>query len=322
MSVFTHIAVVGAGAVGCYFGGMLARAGLKVTLIGRKNHVDAILKNGLRMSCQTFEDHQAILASTEMSAIQSADLILVCVKSPDSEACVEEMKPHLKKDAVILSLQNGVDNAQRIQGKISQNTYAAVVYVATTMAGDGHLKHFGRGELIIGQPKSKLSTSTQSISQTHQNDLLAISELFNRSSVPTEISQNIEHSLWSKFLVNCSYNAISAIGQKNYGDMTKLPDIWKLIETLTIEFLAVAKAEGIDIAFDDAMKMNEQIKLTMTGQKSSTAQDLSRNRPTEIDFLNGLIVQRGKEHGVLTPTHETIYTLVKLLELKKSACAV
>lgn len=317
MRVFKNIAVVGSGAVGCYFGGMLARAGHTVTLIGRKNHVEAILENGLLMSCQTFEAYQPILASTEMSAIQSADLILVCVKSPDSEACAEEMKPYLKQDAVILSLQNGVDNAQRIQGKISQNTYAAVVYVATAMAGDGHLKHFGRGELVIGRPKNKLPPLSHSISQTHPNDLLAISELFNSSSVPTEISEDIEHSLWSKFLVNCSYNAISAIGQISYGDMTKIPDIWKLIETLTIEFLAVAKAEGIDITFEDAMKMNEQIKLTMTGQKSSTAQDLARNRPTEIDYLNGLIVRKGQEYGVPTPTHETIYTLVKLLELKK-----
>lgn len=314
MKTFKHIAVVGSGAVGCYFGGMLARAGHQVTLIGRKNHVDAILKNGLFMSCQTFEAHQAILASTEMSAIASSDLILVCVKSPDSETIAKAMKPHLKKDAVILSLQNGVDNAERLQGKLLQNTYAAVVYVATAMAGDGHLKHFGRGELVIGKTRP-------SVENTHleadQENLQAIAALFNQSSVPTEISADISKSLWSKFLVNCTYNGISAIGQATYGEMTDIPDIWKLIQKLTVEFLEVAKAEGIDIAFEDAMKMNEQIKLTMTGQRSSTAQDLARHKPTEIDYLNGLIVRKGKQHSIPTPSHETIYTLVKLLEQKK-----
>lgn len=314
MKTFKHIAVVGSGAVGCYFGGMLARSGHKVTLIGRKNHVDAMLKNGLLMSCQTFEAHQPILASTEMSAIEDADLILVCVKSPDSEATAQAMKPHIKKDAIVLSLQNGVDNTERLQSKLTQNTYAAVVYVATAMAGDGHLKHFGRGELVIGRPAGIAGDQASAV---HQENLQAIAQLFNNSSVPTEVSQDISKSLWSKFLVNCTYNGISAIGQTTYGDMTNIPDIWKLIQHLTLEFLAVAKAEGIDIAYDDAMKMNEQIRLTMSAQRSSTAQDLARNKPTEIDYLNGLIVRKGKQYGIPTPSHETVYTLVKLLELKK-----
>lgn len=313
MKTFEHIAVVGAGAVGCYFGGMLARAGHQVTLIGRKNHVDAILKNGLLMTCQTFEAHQPILASTDISAIKNANLILVCVKSPDSETTAEQMKPYLKKDAVVLSLQNGVDNAERLQSKLSQNTYAAVVYVATAMAGDGHLKHFGRGELVIGRPRMPGNTE----SEVHQENLQLIAELFNTSSVPTEISADISKSLWSKFLVNCTYNGISAIGQTTYGDMTNVPDIWQLIQKLTIEFLAVAKAEGIEISFEDAMQMNEQIKLTMSGQRSSTAQDLARKKPTEIDYLNGLIVRKGKQYNIPTPSHETVYTLVKLLELSR-----
>ena len=115
-----RFAVVGAGAVGCYFGGMLARAGQPVTLIGRPLHVDAVRKSGLRLETQTFDESVALEASTEPSAVAGADVVLFCVKSTDSKSTAQQIAPFLKPDSVLLSLQNGVENAEIIRSVLPQ----------------------------------------------------------------------------------------------------------------------------------------------------------------------------------------------------------
>jgi 2-dehydropantoate 2-reductase len=297
--------VLGAGAVGCFFGGVLARAGKDVLLIARDNHVQAIKKNGLFMECQTFQEHVTIEASSRIEDIADADLILCCVKSPDTERAIREIKALIKSDTLILSLQNGVDNAERMSQVVPNKVISAVVYVAAGMGGDGHVKHFGRGELIIG-----VANQAESIS----SELQEICEIFLSANIPCAVSNNIQRELWLKFLVNCSYNGISAIGQITYGEMAQQENTWQLINDLTTEFLLVAHHENIDISEDEAQRVNEQIAKTMAGQRSSTAQDLLRHKPTEIDYLNGLIVRKAKEHGLKVPNHQAIYTLVKMIE--------
>jgi 2-dehydropantoate 2-reductase len=302
-----RIAVLGAGAVGCFFGGMLARAGKEVLLIARDNHVQAIKKNGLLMEFQDSQEYVSIEASSNIKDIADADLILCCVKSPDTERVMREVKDLIKPDALILSLQNGVDNAERISQVVPNHAISAVVYVATGMGGDGHVKHFGRGELIIGQLGGHENISVE---------LEEICSLFLSAQIPCMVSSNIQRELWLKFLVNCSYNGISAIGQITYGEMVQQESIRQLIKDLTDEFLLVANQEKIDISLAEAQMANEQIAKTMAGQRSSTAQDLMRHKPTEIDYLNGLIVRKAKQHGLNAPNHQAIYALVKMIEQK------
>jgi 2-dehydropantoate 2-reductase len=302
------IVVVGAGSVGCFFGGLLARSGADVTLIARENHVAAINKNGLYMDCLNFKEHVKIKASLSKESLKQADLILCCVKSPDTDQAIKEIKPHLKSDAIILSMQNGVDNVERIKIQVSNPVYPAVVYVATAMAGDGHVKHFGRGELVIGDIDGKETEASQVILQ-------GIANIFGAAQIPCAISKQIKKEMWLKFLVNCCYNGISAIGQISYGELIKKPEIQELIGTLTEEFLLVASFEKVNISPEEANHVNQQIALTMADQKSSTAQDLIRKRKTEIQFLNGLIVRKAGEYGVQVPTHQAIFALVKMLEI-------
>jgi len=299
------IAIVGAGAVGSYFGGLLARAGHDVTLIARKEHVSAIKESGLYMECQSFQEHVTVKASTEYEATRDADLILFCVKSPDTESVAQDIKPFLCEDTIILSLQNGVDNCERIKTALSNPVYPAVVYVAAGMAGPGHLKHFGRGELVIGDLAGR---------DVCLDQLNSIQDCLNRGNVPCSISKNIKHDMWLKFLVNCSYNAISGIGQIEYGQMVQLEQVNDLIEQITKEFLTVAEKEGIGISHEQAILANQQIAKTMAKQKSSTAQDLMKFKKTEIDYLNGYIVQRGLAHQISTPANQSVYALVKMLE--------
>jgi 2-dehydropantoate 2-reductase len=308
-----RIAVLGAGAVGCFFGGMLARAGKEVLLIARDNHVQAIKKNGLSMEFQDSQEYVSIEASSNIKDIADADLILCCVKSPDTERVMREVKDLIKPDALILSLQNGVDNAERISQVVPNHAISAVVYVATGMGGDGHVKHFGRGELIIGQLGGHENISVE---------LEEICSLFLSAQIPCVVSSNIQRELWLKFLVNCSYNGISAIGQITYGEMVQQESIRQLIKDLTDEFLLVANQEKIDISLAEAQMANEQIAKTMAGQRSSTAQDLMRHKPTEIDYLNGLIVRKAKQRGLNVPNHQAIYALVKMIEQKNHETSI
>src|ERR1700692_5084642 len=141
------IAVMGAGAVGCYYGFKLARAGHDVVLIGRPQHVEAVERQGLRLETQVFDERVRVSASTEGSAAQGAQLVLFCVKSTDTESGAAAIKPHLALDAVVLSLQNGVENADRLRTLLPQEVIAAAVYVGVEMAGPGHVRDNGAREL-------------------------------------------------------------------------------------------------------------------------------------------------------------------------------
>ncbi|MEJ0004267.1 MAG: 2-dehydropantoate 2-reductase [Pararobbsia sp.] len=296
------IAVMGAGAVGCYYGGMLARGGHEVVLIGRPVHVAAIERDGLRLETRTFDERVRVSASTEASAIAGAELLLFCVKSTDTRGTAPELAQYLSAGALVLTLQNGVENADVLRALIPQEVAATVVYVATEMAGPGHVKHHGRGELII-EPSSK----SEDIVRT-----------FNAAAVPTEISDNVRGALWAKLILNCAYNALSAIAQLPYGRLLASAGVPAVMNDIVAECLAVAAADGVCVP-GDAYAAVQGLAATMAGQYSSTAQDVARGKRTEIDHLNGLIVRRGEARGVPTPANRLLHTLVKLIEDKPAS---
>jgi 2-dehydropantoate 2-reductase len=296
------IAVLGAGSVGCFYGGMLARAGHRVTLIGRAAHVQAIAANGLRMQTLSFNEQVPLAASTDASALAGADLVLFSVKSTDTEAAGEEMRAHLRPGALVLCLQNGVDNAERLRAVLpGVHVAAAVVYVATEMAGPGHLRHHGRGELVLEPIPSDPSRSA------------AIAQAFTAAGVPCEISDNVRGALWAKLILNCAYNALSALGRLPYGELVQRPGVLDVIRDVVAECRAVAAADGVNLP-DDVDAIVRRIPETMPTQHASTAQDLARGKPSEIDFLNGHVVKRGEALGVPTPANRVLWTLVKLAE--------
>lgn len=271
------VAVMGAGAVGCYYGGMLARAGHEVVLIARPQHVEAIEREGLRLDTQQFDERVHVAASTQANAVKGAQLVLFCVKSTDTESAARALEPHLERDALLLSLQNGVENAVRLREMLPQEAAAAVVYVASEMAGPGHIRHHGRGELVI-EP----STRSEEVARA-----------FIEAGVPAEISDNVRGALWAKLVLNCAYNALSAITQLPYGKLVQGEGVTRTMRDVVDECLAVAKAEGVTIPGDVDAAVN-RIAETMPNQFSSTAQDLARGKLSEIDHLNGLIVRRGE----------------------------
>jgi 2-dehydropantoate 2-reductase len=294
-----RVAVLGAGAVGCYYGGLLARAGHEVVLIGRPQHVAAVRARGLLMDLPGGRETVSLSADTEAAASRGADLVLVCVKSSDTEDAGRQLRPHIGPATAVWSLQNGVDNAERLAAVLGRPVAPVVVYVATAMAGDGHVAHHGRGELVVGPGAD--------------NERLAAA--FEAAGVPMQISDNVAGALWMKLVLNCAWNALSALTQQPYGVLAQAEGVPALMRDVVAECRAVAAAEGVQLpaGVDEAVR---RIGETMPGQLSSTAQDLARGRRSEIDHLNGLIVRRGEARGVSTPANRVLHTLVRLFEQK------
>ncbi|HEV7440014.1 MAG TPA: 2-dehydropantoate 2-reductase [Methylobacterium sp.] len=295
----TTVAVMGAGSVGCYFGALLARAGTPVTLIGRPHHVEAVNARGLLLEIAAAREFIPVRATSAASGVAGADIVLFCVKSQDTDATGRAMAPYLSPGATILSLQNGVDNADRLEAVLGRPVLPVAVYVATEMTGPGAVRHHGRGELVIGAGPSSAG----------------IAALFGAAGIPTTVSADAGAALWGKLIVNCAYNALSALTQWPYGRLLREDGVVAVMTEVVGECSAVARASGIPVS-DDILESVLGLAATMPEQCSSTAQDIARGKPSEIDHLNGFIVRKGLQLGIPTPTNRVLHTLVKLAEAK------
>lgn len=302
-----RVAVVGAGAVGGYFGGLLARAGAPVVMIGRQSFVEGVKSAGIFLDTLHFQTRVHVEASTDLSAVRGAELVLFCVKTTDNAATARELASLLAPGATVLCLQNGVDNVDQIRAAANIEALPAVVYVAASVPEPGSVKHVGRGDIVLGPESTRVNQ---------------LAEIFRRAQIPCRISDNIEGELWIKLIMNCALNAISALGNVRYGKIAENAASRKLVQAVVDEVLAVARAAGIVLpSIPDssaAMAGAMQIATQMGDAFSSTAQDIHRGKRTEIDSLNGYISRRGVQFGVPTPANDTLYTLVKLLESRDS----
>lgn len=320
-AAWPRVVVFGAGAVGCYFGAMLAEAGAPVTLVGRVAHVDAVRRDGLRFDSGGVQHLVRIDADTRPESVGDADVVLFSVKTRDTDEGARMIAPLLRDGAVVVSLQNGVDNVPRLR-TAGIDALGAVVYVAAAMAGPGHLRHSGRGDLVIGEygSRGQQRPESQGSSERPSPRALTVARLFEGARVPCRVEADVRAALWEKLVVNCAYNAISALGGSRYGPMIDDADVRALMRETIDECVAVARADGValsdaDTQYASAVRLGE----AMRGASSSMEQDLSSGRPTEIDSLNGYVVKRGAALKVATPANRTLTTLVRLLERQVTA---
>lgn len=304
-----RVAVLGAGAVGCYFGGMLARAGAPVTLIGRAEHVEAIHRDGLFMDSIHFQERVAVAASTDTAAARDAAIVLFCVKTLNTDEAARSLAPHLSPHAVVVSLQNGVDNIERIRAASGIVALPSVVYVAAAMSAPGRIKHSGRGDLVLGRLPQNDAAPPCGVT-AHG----AVETLFTRAGVPCRISENIDGDLWAKLVWNCAGNAITALGRASYGQIARSESALQVFLAAAHETIDVARSAGISLPPVDLAHANVKLARDLGNATSSTAQDIQRGKRTEIDSLNGYVVRRGAELGVPTPVNSTLTALIKLLE--------
>lgn len=296
---------MGAGAVGCYFGGLLARSGVSVKLVGRASHVNAITRDGLLLDGLHIHERIPIAATTSLAdGVRDAGIVLFCVKTVNTESASRELRPFLPPNATILSLQNGVDNADRIHSAISVYAIPTVVYVAAEMTAPGRITHTGRGDLIIGHRAGWPA----------QPALEPLAAMFEQAGIPCRISAEIAIDLWTKMVMNCAYNALSALTRAQYGRLVRSEPVRDFGVRVIAETVAVARAEGVSVSEAAMVEAASQLAEKMTRATSSMAQDIARGRPTEIDSLNGYVVRRAAALGIAAPASEILVAMVKLLE--------
>jgi 2-dehydropantoate 2-reductase len=291
------IAIMGAGAVGCYYGAELARAGQPVTLIGRQGLVQAVAERGLILEKAGQKTALPVLASAEPAAVAGAGIVIVAVKSGDSAEAARQIAPHLAPDATVLSFQNGISNADTLSAALDRTVIPAVVYVAAEMAAPGHVRHHGRGELIFGPgPGAEEAAAT-----------------LRGAGISVEVSDQAQVAQWVKFTINCAFNALSALTRQPYGPIAAQPGAYAMMADIIAEVRAVAEASGIALP-TDLMQRTEGIATQMQRQYSSTAQDMMRGRRTEIDHLNGEVLRRAEGFGIPVPLNRALWVMVKLAE--------
>lgn len=293
---FDKIIILGAGAVGSVFGALLSRKN-DVTLIGRKNHVETINQNNLSISGEINEVFH-VKAQTKIHEIPKNTLIILTTKAHETANAIKGIRKLLRKDTVILILQNGLGN-EEIVSKVA-NRKVKILRGVTMMAAEffepGKVK-FWDGETVIEDDEVAR----------------AIAGVFNDCGLKTRITNEIKREIWCKLITNCVINPLTAIFRvRNYEIASDtLKDVRHGIIKECVE---VAKAEGVILPSNIAEEIDK--KIAKYANFSSMCQDILKGEKTEIDFLNGKIVELGRKHGVQTPINETLVNLIKFLEGK------
>ena len=301
-----QVAVVGAGAVGCYYGGLLLRAGHDVTFIGRQPHVDAINAHGLLLDTKTFNGHLPAKAATDATALASPDLVLVCVKSADTEQAGRSLAGRLLPETSVLSLQNGVDNAPRLAAVTGHAVIPVVVYVGSEMAGPGHVRHHGGGDLAIGPSAASEALAQTLAGRRHRHH--------DRRRHRQDAMEQADHQLRLQRAFRGGRHFLRTdAGSRRYQGCRHKRGAGSDSRRPCLRRIDRAKISSTHIL---------KIPTIMPNQMSSTAQDLARGKPSEIDFLNGYVVRKGAELGIATPTNQALQVMVKLAQRGKEMSGV
>ncbi len=291
--------------MGSLFGSYLLKNGNDVMVLGRNlETIDLVNKNGLTIYGPTEELKVKIPMSADPKLIEDADLIILCVKSMNTRDVMEVIAPYIKQDCYLLTLQNGLGNGDIIAEYMAEDR----IIVGVTAEGANTVKpaavrHAGHGDTFIGM----MDASRPSIITTVRNTLRG-------AGFHTEISDNVEALLWGKLLVNAGINAVTAIlGLKN-GEILNHPHALSILTRAVREAENVAKKKGVTLYMNDPVSYTLRIAQNTAKNRSSMLQDITRKRPTEIDFINGAIVREGRKLAVDVSTNETLFNMVKCIE--------
>lgn len=300
---------MGGGAIGCLYGGWLAKAGAPVTIVGRKIHVDAIRAHGLRVTGRDFDFQVRVNASTDLAALAQADIILFCTKTRDTENVATDLRSLLRPSTAILAFQNGVDGAERLAAILPNPVFSAALVVSCYIQGPGHVHHNGRGDVLLGD-----WLPAQGDAAERSALLDSIVATLQRGSIQASLAPDIRLTLWTKLAMNCGYNALSALCRARYSRLVSNDASRKLMRTVVEELVAVGQRDGVTLDFEVVLKQVMDLAAGFPTAISSTGQDIANGRPTEIDDLNGYVVRRGRALGVPTPLNEALQLMVKVLE--------
>lgn len=297
------IGIVGIGAVGGYYGALLAKAGFDVTFVGTERSVAALKKSGLRVKsdCMSDFDIKQPKASHAFEAIADADFVLFCLKSYNTEVVANELKKRISKDAVIVSLQNGIENEKLLSDIFgAERVIGSVVYVCASSPEPGLIQHTAYGDLVIGE-----------LDKTISDRILKLQKVLKDSHIGAKVTDNIYYELWKKLLLNSAYNGFTALIGHPLNGFKDNPEGRKAFYSTLKEGQKVAKADGVEISDEDIDKSMTVLE-NITNFKSSTLQDVENGKPLELDALQGAIIKVAEKYNIETPLNNLLYGLIKL----------
>ena len=303
------VAVLGAGAMGCLFGGLLAEKGLNVVLIDVwKDHVDAINKNGLKMDGQGSDRFIKIKATIDPKSLGTVDVIIVMCKATALEQALLNAKNIIGDKTVLMSFQNGIGHEaimQKIAGK--DKVLGATTTQASNILGPGNIKNHASLPSWIGEYEGGMSDRVKDLAET-----------FTAHGLETVASDNVKKKKWMKLFALTAVGPLSAIFDMHHTELYITNKESKLARELgkqiILETRKVAQADGVEVSENECLEMFHKIVDSNQTNKSSMAFDIQYKRKSEIDFINGSVSKIGKKHGVPTPLNDMLYKIIKVKE--------
>lgn len=299
-----RVAVVGAGGIGGYFGGLLARGGAEVVLIARGAHLRAIQERGLILKSQLFGEFTIpVQATDDADQVGEMDLVLFCVKAYDLEEAARQCRSLVGPNAAVIPVQNGIDVPERLEGILGEGrVLGGMTYVAGKIEAPGVVAQRGTsGELIFGELGGGTSGRAE-----------RILDFFRQAGLPAELRTDIRVRLWEKFIVICATGGVLALLRMPFGAVFASPEASELLRGVMGEVAQIARASGVDLPEGTVERLYDFLRAKMAPvAKSSQLQDLEAGRRLELEFLNGTAVRLGRELGVPTPLNFAIYAALK-----------
>ena len=300
-----RIAVIGPGALGTLFSGLLALAGHDVGLVARRRDVaEQIARDGVIVERDGVQRRSAVWTSLAGDEVPAVEVILVLVKSFDTDGAAHAALPILAADGMVASLQNGLGNAERLAAVVGpERVLAGVTSQGATLLGVGHTRHAGFGPSYLTEVQGGAGARAQ-----------RLASMLSEAGIPTQAEQELGPLVWGKLVSNVAINPLSALTGRRNGQLLDSPETTSLFDEAVREAAAVAHALGIVFAFDDAVAHAHRIAEITRVNRSSMLQDVERRRPTEIDAISGAVIELGARLGVPTPTNSVLYRLIKGIE--------
>jgi len=298
-----RVAVMGAGAVGGYFGARVAASGMDVTFIARGEHLKAMQRNGLRIeSVQGNLEIRTEFASSP-DRIAPVDLVLLAVKSQDTDVAARSLAPFMGRHTAVLSLQNGVDNADRIARLWGgDRSVAGVAYIAARISAPGVIAHSGGGRIALG-----------SLHAGGQDNARTVQSILAQAKIPCDMSANIREVLWKKLAWNAPFCALSCLLRMTVGEIAGSPSLEALVRGCIDEVRDAGRCRGIDLPPSMAQEALSS-SITLRDVKPSMLQDLEAGKPLEHEALNGIVVKILQQSGKRAPINEILYTALSHID--------
>jgi len=299
-----NITFIGAGAMGGLFGYFLAKSGQNIFLMDIwEDHVNAINSRGIRVEFNGKTSWIDIPASSNMQDTRKSDLVIIFVKSTQTKQAAVQALNCLNDDGLVLTLQNGMGNADKISQIVDPDrVIAGTTSHGATILGPGLIRHAGAGPTLIGMWSGKNNTA-----------LATIKKIFCTAGIDTRIEDNIHLIVWKKLIINVGINAVTALTGIKNGKIIDTPPTGELVRMVVKEACDVALAYGMNLSDDMADQVFTIAKATGPN-RSSMGQDIDHHRQTEIDAINGAIVNLAQKKGIPVPVNQTLTALVQTLQ--------